>query len=71
MTEDKLYEGKAKVLFSTDDPDVLLLHFKDDATAFNGVKKGTIGGKGQINCLISTVCLKLLEDAGVPTHFVE
>ncbi len=71
MTEDKLYEGKAKVLFSTDDPDVLLLHFKDDATAFNGVKKGTIGGKGQINCLISTVCLKLLEAAGVPTHFVE
>ena len=68
---DKLYEGKAKVIFPTDDPDTLLMFFKDEATAFNGVKKGIIGGKGHINCVISTVCLKLLENAGVPTHFVE
>ncbi len=67
----KLYEGKAKVVFETDDPRVLRMFFKDDATAFNGLKKGVIGGKGNVNCLISTVCLKLLEDAGVPTHFIE
>lgn len=71
MTVEKLYEGKAKVLFPTDDPDVLRMYFKDDATAFNGLKKGTIGGKGYVNCLITTVCLKLLENAGVPTHFIE
>lgn len=71
MTADKLYEGKAKVLFPTDDPDVLRMVFKDDATAFNGLKKGTIGGKGHVNCVITTVCLTLLENAGVRTHFVE
>ncbi len=71
MTDDKLYEGKAKVIFPTDDPDVLRMYFKDDATAFNGIKKGVIGGKGHINCVISTVCFKLLENAGVATHFVE
>ena len=71
MSDERLYEGKAKVVFVTDDPDVLRMYFKDDATAFNGIKKGVIGGKGQINCLISTVCLQLLENAGVATHFLE
>lgn len=67
----KLYEGKAKILYTTDDPEILLTHFKDDATAFNAQKRGQIAGKGEMNCAISTHLFKLLEAAGVPTHFVD
>ncbi|MGB3616263.1 MAG: phosphoribosylaminoimidazolesuccinocarboxamide synthase [Elainellaceae cyanobacterium] len=67
----KIYEGKAKILYTTDDPDVLLSHFKDDATAFNAQKRGTIRGKGEINCAISTHLFKLLQAQGIATHWVE
>ncbi|HOO27637.1 MAG TPA: phosphoribosylaminoimidazolesuccinocarboxamide synthase, partial [Lachnospiraceae bacterium] len=66
-----LYEGKAKKVFSTDDPDVLIVDYKDDATAFNGIKKGTITGKGVINNRMTNHVFKLLEKEGVPTHFIE
>lgn len=66
----KLYEGKAKILYTTDDPDVLLTYFKDDATAFNAQKRGSIQGKGAINCAITSHLLQRLETAGVPTHFI-
>jgi phosphoribosylaminoimidazole-succinocarboxamide synthase len=65
-----LYEGKAKKLFATADPDLLLQYFKDDATAFNAKKRGTIAEKGVLNNAISEVFFRLLERAGVPTHFV-
>jgi phosphoribosylaminoimidazole-succinocarboxamide synthase len=65
-----LYEGKAKKLFATGDPDLLLQYFKDDATAFNAKKRGTIQQKGVLNNAISEVFFKLLAEAGVPTHFV-
>ncbi|MBD2101168.1 phosphoribosylaminoimidazolesuccinocarboxamide synthase [Leptolyngbya sp. FACHB-261] len=68
---DKLYEGKAKILYTTDNPGVLLSHFKDDATAFNARKRGTIVGKGQINCSVSAHLFRLLEGAGVATHFID
>jgi phosphoribosylaminoimidazole-succinocarboxamide synthase len=67
----KLYEGKAKVLYPTDDPDVLLTYFKDDATAFNAQKKGTIQGKGAVNCAISSHLFQQLEAHGIPTHFID
>jgi phosphoribosylaminoimidazole-succinocarboxamide synthase len=67
----KLYEGKAKILYTTDDPEVLLTHFKDDATAFNAQKRGQIVGKGEMNCAIATQLFKLLEAAGIPTHFID
>jgi len=67
---DLLYEGKAKKLFATADPDLLLQYFKDDATAFNAKKRGTIVEKGVRNNAISEVFFKLLEREGVPTHFV-
>lgn len=67
----KIYEGKAKVLFETDNPDHLILHFKDDATAFNKKKTGSWAGKGVVNCQISAVLTTLMEKAGVPTHFIE
>ncbi|ERN42336.1 phosphoribosylaminoimidazole-succinocarboxamides ynthase [Rubidibacter lacunae KORDI 51-2] len=67
----KLYEGKAKILYTTDDPLVLLSHFKDDATAFNAQKRGRIEGKGTINCRISAALFELLEANGVPTHFID
>lgn len=66
----KLYEGKAKVLYQTNDPDILLTYFKDDATAFNAQKRGAIVGKGAMNCAISTHLFQLLEVAGIPTHFI-
>lgn len=66
-----LYEGKAKKLFTTDDPDLLISEFKDDLTAFNGAKKSSEAGKGALNNKISTELFKLLESKGVPTHFVE
>jgi len=65
------YEGKAKKVFRTTDPDLYLVDFKDDATAFNGAKKGTIQGKGALNNHISAVFFRLLEEKGIPTHFVE
>ena len=69
--KEMLYEGKAKQVFATDDPEVLLVHYKDDATAFNGLKKGTISGKGAINNRVTNFMMKVLEKEGVPTHLVE
>ena len=66
-----LYEGKAKRVYATEDPELLIVSYKDDATAFNGLKKGTIAGKGVINNEMSTRLMQRLETAGVPTHFVE
>ncbi len=66
-----LYEGKAKKVFATDDPDVVIVDYKDDATAFNGLKKGTIKGKGAINNRMSNFLMKRLEEKGIPTHFVQ
>ncbi len=68
---EQLYEGKAKKVFKTDDPDVLIVDYKDDATAFNGEKKGTIVGKGVINNKMTNHVFKMLEKEGVPTHFIE
>ena len=69
--KEQLYEGKAKKVFKTDDPEKLIVSYKDDATAFNGLKKGTIAGKGVINNKMSNRLMQLLEREGVPTHFVE
>ena len=69
--KEQLYEGKAKKVFKTDDPEKLIVSYKDDATAFNGLKRGTIAGKGVINNRMSNRLMKLLEQEGVPTHFVE
>ncbi len=68
---EQLYEGKAKKVFKTEDPDVLIVDYKDDATAFNGLKKGTIVGKGVINNKMSNHIMSLLEKEGVPTHLVK
>ncbi|MBW4696025.1 MAG: phosphoribosylaminoimidazolesuccinocarboxamide synthase [Lyngbya sp. HA4199-MV5] len=67
----KLYEGKAKILYATDDPAVLLTYFKDEATAFNAQKRGSIEGKGAFNCAIASHLFKQLEASGIPTHFIE
>lgn len=67
----QLYEGKAKKVFETDDPELVVVSYKDDATAFNGLKKGTIEGKGVVNNKMSNYLMRLLEGAGIPTHFVE
>ncbi|MEH2011322.1 phosphoribosylaminoimidazolesuccinocarboxamide synthase [Nostoc sp.] len=67
----KLYEGKAKILYTTDAPEVLLADFKDDATAFNAQKRGSIQGKGKINCSISSQLFKQLEANGIKTHFID
>ena len=67
---EQLYEGKAKKVFMTDDPDILIVDYKDDATAFNGEKKGTIVGKGAINNRMTNRVFELLENEGVPTHLV-
>ena len=66
-----LYEGKAKKVFATDDPDYCIVSYKDDATAFNGLKKGTIVGKGVVNNRMSNFMFQMLEKKGVKTHFVE
>ncbi|MBI4950124.1 MAG: phosphoribosylaminoimidazolesuccinocarboxamide synthase [Deltaproteobacteria bacterium] len=68
---EKFYEGKAKVLYSTDDPDLVIQYFKDEATAFDGKKKGIIEAKGILNNKISSRIFKYLESKGVKTHFVE
>jgi len=70
-TPEQLYEGKAKIIYRTEDPEILLAHFKDDATAFNAQKRGAIAGKGDINCAITTHLFQQLEAAGIPTHFIE
>jgi phosphoribosylaminoimidazole-succinocarboxamide synthase len=68
---EKLYEGKAKILYPTEDPEILLTHFKDDATAFNAQKRGQIQGKGEVNCTISSALFKWLESVGIDSHFIE
>lgn len=66
-----IYEGKAKKVYSTDDENLCIVSYKDDATAFNGLKKGTIAGKGAVNNRMSNMIMKLLEKEGVATHYVE
>ena len=68
---EQLYEGKAKKVFATDDPKRYVVEYKDDATAFNGEKRGTIVGKGVVNTRMSNILFQMLEAKGVPTHFVE
>ncbi len=68
---EKLYEGKAKILYSTENPEILLTHFKDDATAFNAQKRGTILEKGKMNCQITVALFQWLESKGIPTHLIE
>lgn len=68
---EQLYEGKAKKIFSTEDPDVVIVSYKDDATALDGKKKGTITGKGVVNNKMSNFMMKKLEEKGIPTHFIE
>ena len=68
---EQMYEGKAKKVFATDDPQLCIVSYKDDATAFNGAKKGTILGKGAINNRVTNYLMQLLEKEGVPTHFVK
>jgi phosphoribosylaminoimidazole-succinocarboxamide synthase len=67
----QIYEGKAKILYATDDPEILLAYFKDDATAFNAQKRGTIVGKGEINCQIAAHLFRLIEAQGIATHFID
>ncbi len=67
---EQLYEGKAKKVFATDDPEYVIVDYKDDATAFNGAKKGTIAGKGVVNNRLTNYLMQMLEKEGVPTHFV-
>ena len=66
-----MYEGKAKKVYATEDENYYIVSYKDDATAFNGLKKGTIAGKGVINNKMSNFLMQMLEKNGVPTHFVE
>ena len=68
---EQLYEGKAKKVWATDDPEIVIVDYKDDATAFNGLKKGTIAGKGVVNNKMSNYLMQILEKKGVPTHFVK
>jgi phosphoribosylaminoimidazole-succinocarboxamide synthase len=67
----KLYEGKAKILYSTENPDILMTYFKDDATAFNAQKRGIIQGKGEINCKVSAALFEWLESVGIGTHYID
>lgn len=69
--KNQLYEGKAKKVYLTDNPDLLIVDYKDDATAFNGLKKGQISGKGIINNQMSNLLMQRLEKVGIPTHFVK
>ncbi len=69
--KEQLYEGKAKKVFATDDPALVIVSYKDDATALDGLKKGTIAGKGVVNNKMSDFLFSLLEKHGVPTHFVK
>ncbi len=67
----QIYEGKAKILYTTEDRSILLAHYKDDATAFNAQKRGMISGKGEINCKIAAMMFQLLERHGITTHFID
>ncbi len=67
----QLYEGKAKILYEGPKPGTIIQHFKDDATAFNAQKKGTVSGKGELNNRITEYIMTRLESAGIPTHFIE
>jgi phosphoribosylaminoimidazole-succinocarboxamide synthase len=67
----QIYEGKAKTLYTTADPDILLAYFKDDATAFNAQKRGTIVGKGEINCQIAAHLFKSIAAHGIATHYID
>jgi phosphoribosylaminoimidazole-succinocarboxamide synthase len=69
--KEQLYEGKAKKVYTTDDPDLYIVSYKDDATAFDGKKKGTIADKGVVNNTMSNILFALIEEKGVPTHFVK
>ena len=71
IKKEQLYEGKAKKVFATDKDDVVLVSYKDDATAFNGLKKGTIQGKGIVNNICSNHLFKMLEEKGIETHYIE
>ncbi|PSB03739.1 phosphoribosylaminoimidazolesuccinocarboxamide synthase [Merismopedia glauca] len=71
LTKQKLYEGKAKILYTTEDPEILLADYKDDATAFNAQKRGKIVGKGQMNCQIAAHLLRLLGDRGIANHLID
>lgn len=69
--KEQIYEGKAKKVYATDEQDVVIVSYKDDATAFNGLKKGTIAGKGVVNNKVSNHFFRLLESKGIPTHYIE
>lgn len=71
MKTAQLYEGKAKKVFATDNPEYCIVSYKDDATAFNGLKKGTIAGKGAINNRVTNHLMRMLEKNGIPTHYVD
>lgn len=71
VKKEQIYEGKAKKVFATDDQEIVIVDYKDDATAFNGEKKGTIVGKGVINNQMTNHLMRKLEENGIPTHFVE
>jgi phosphoribosylaminoimidazole-succinocarboxamide synthase len=68
---EKMYEGKAKIIYATSDPNVIIHFFKDEATAFDGKKKGIIRGKGKVNAALSSLLFKYLEENGVKTHFIK
>jgi len=68
---EQIYEGKAKKVYATDDPKIVIVDYKDDATAFNGLKKGTIAGKGVVNNKVSNHFFRMLEEKGIPTHYIE
>jgi len=69
--KDFIYEGKAKQVYSTEDPNLVIVYYKDDATAFNAQKRGTVADKGEMNNKISTLIFKYLQEKGIPTHYVE
>lgn len=71
IKKEQLYEGKAKKVFATQDPDYVIVSYKDDATALNGLKRGTISGKGEVNNRVSNILFSYLEKNGLPTHFVK
>ena len=68
---EQIYEGKAKKVYATDDPELVIVDYKDDATALDGLKKGTIVGKGVINNQMTNRLMAKMEKAGIPTHFVQ
>lgn len=69
--KEQLYEGKAKKVYATSDPQLVIVEYKDDATAFNGLKKGTIAGKGVVNNRVTNFLMQMLSENGVPTHYVQ